>query len=108
MAITHLLNQSVTVKRVIRSDYRGGGKSREWATVGTIMARIRPAGAAERNVAQQMGVDMTHVMYCEPNADVQRNDRIEWTGHVAEVIAVRVPSKPHHLEVDLYERVSGN
>lgn len=107
MSFRSLLTQTVEIQRVTRTPERGGGRRKEYDPVGTISARIRPVSVNERAVAEQMGVDASHILYCLDGVDIQRNDRVVWDGREAEVVAIRKPSKPHHLEVELAERMKG-
>lgn len=107
MSFRSLLTQTVEIKRVTRTPGRGGGRGKEYDPVGNIAARIRPVSVNERAVAAQMGVDASHILYCLDGVDIQRNDRVVWDEKEADVVSVRRPSKPHHLEVELMERVKG-
>lgn len=69
-----------------------------------VRGRLRPASAAEREVAAQLRAEISHVLYLEGDADVQRGDVFSGDGDTVRVIAVRRTSAPeHHLECDCLE-----
>lgn len=87
--------------RKARASDGAGGWSEAYASIGTVLGRLRPLTATERISADKAEARVTHVLYCRTTADVARGD-IETSGDMTvEVIAVREPSlMAHHYEVD--------
>lgn len=98
-----LLNTTVVIKRNTRvTDNQGGWPSTRGA--GTeVIARVRPASGGERTDAAQRSVELTHVVYLPFGTDVNRDDQLVHGTKSYTVRAVRTPSEPHHLEVDVEE-----
>lgn len=60
----------------------------------TARARFSQPSATERVAADSAGVDLSHVVYLLPDADVRRGDQLRYDGRTFEVLAVFEPSKP--------------
>lgn len=102
--IDMLYNHVYTVARRTRASDGQGGWSETWKTVVSIAGRMRPASAPERVAADQRQAQISHVLYCGPDTNILRGDRVTGQDRVWEVIAVREPSHAaHHLEVDCAE-----
>lgn len=102
-AITHLLNRVLTVSRPTRSNDAYGGGTDVWAEVATVTARVSRAAPAERQVADQEGVRITHDVYLDVDADVQRGDRLAGDGQTFTVVSVTFPSRRDYLKADARE-----
>lgn len=110
MSLAGLLNQSVTIKRTSRaSDGQGGFTETHPSTTATIQARIRPASANEKLAGAQEQARVTHVLYCEADANIERADLIVDEDSLEyEVLSKRPPSvRDHHLAVDLEQIQKG-
>lgn len=105
MAISHLLNRTLTVSRPARVGdvYGGGGTS--WAAVGTVPARVSRPAPSEREVGEREGVRVTHDVYLDVDADVARGDRLVGDGQVFEVVSVTFPSRRDYLKAECREDV---
>lgn len=108
MGIGELYNKRITVKRETASMDAQGSITRSWSTLGTIAGRARPASSRERLAASKYGAEISHIVYCGPDEDVHRGDRLEAGSLVLDVVAVRDPGgMGHHLEVDAMEEQHG-
>jgi len=105
MALIEMLyNHSYVVIRKTRASDGQGGWGETWATVATITGRMRPASAAEATAAAQRQAQISHVLYCGPDTNVARGDRVTGQERLWTVVAIREPSHAgHHLEVDCNE-----
>lgn len=75
--IGHLLNTELTVYRASYVADGAGGRTKTFASVGTIRAQVSQPTAAERQVAAQMGALLTHVVHTTEDADVERGDELD-------------------------------
>lgn len=98
--ITHLLNRTLEVHREQSTPDGVGGRSLTYAHIGDVAARVSRPSAAERQVADQEGAEITADVYLEVDADVRRGDRLVDGTEVLEVLAVTVPSKAAYLKAD--------
>lgn len=105
-----LLNNDFAHRRRRRTPDGQGGWALDYVSMGTVRGRIRPANSTEREVARAEGRDVTHVFYCEADADVRRGDQLQATSAgsdytlVVDVEALREPSLAgEHLEFDCLE-----
>ena len=100
-----LLNHTFTVKRRRRSPDGQGGWSIDYVEIDPAQGRIRPASSREREIAQQEGREISHVLYVVAGSDIERGDRVIYSDLTVDVEAVREPSKAgEHLEIDCVER----
>jgi hypothetical protein len=74
--ISHLLDRDLTVYRPSAVDDGAGGQTVTHAESGTVRAVVSQPSAAERDTAAQWGTRLSHVVYCEPGADVRRGDQL--------------------------------
>ena len=109
---TGLLNNTLTLQTVARTDDGVGGYSEAWTDAGSFRARVSPLSSAER-LAQDKTTQLTsHRIYCDPMV-VTTKDRIKWefsTGEYAyfEIVGITNPSETyHHLEIDANEIFGG-
>lgn len=78
--IEHLLNSSVTVYRASFVDDGSGGRTRSWASIGSIRAKVGQPVAPESSVASQDGAKLMHVVHVSYGADVERGDELDTGG----------------------------
>jgi SPP1 family predicted phage head-tail adaptor len=105
-AIKSFLNNTFAVYRNLRTADGQGGYVTALTYIGDIAGRLRPASANERQAADQSNVKLTHVLYCEADADIQRGDTVVGAGVELRIVAVREPSYArHHYEVDCVQIV---
>jgi len=103
-----LLISTFVVSRTVRTSNGYGGWRPSWEYLGSYSGRLRPASGSEITVAAQQQREMTHVLYLEADANIERGDMIVGEGHILDVQAVREPSHAgHHLEIDCRERIAG-
>jgi len=95
----HLMNKTLTVKRLVEHSDGQGGWIKSYEVVGQIKGRISRASIAERTIAAQQQVEISHVVYCMGGEDIRRGDLVT-DGRVAiEIIGVNNPSMiDHHYE----------
>lgn len=98
--ITHLLNRQLEVWRPAATDDDYGGRRVQHILQGTVMAKVDQASAAERSVAQQGGAALTHSVYLQPDADVQRGDQLRGNGETYRVTGTVTPSTPVYLKAE--------
>ena len=104
MTIESLYIHTVAVFRPQKVSDGQGGWSRAFVDLPTIVGRLRPVSAAERVVAQQEQVKITHILDCAVDSDIARGDWVSVVGKSLEVIDIREPSHMgHHLMIDLLE-----
>lgn len=105
-AIKSFLNNTFAVYRNLRTADGQGGYVTALTYIGDIDGRLRPASANERQAADQNNVKLTHILYCEADADIQRGDTVIGAGVELRIVAVREPSyAKHHYEVDCVQIV---
>lgn len=84
-----------------------GGYTVTYVNQGTVKCKVDQSTGAERLTASQLGADHTHNVYCEPDADVQRNDRLAAAGvdpntpgtdEILRVMSTTTPSTPRYLK----------
>jgi len=102
-----LLNRLVTVTRRSPVADGQGGSSAPYVTTETLRGRIRPVSTREAIIGARPETDVSHVAYFRPVADIRARDRLVADGRTYEVIGVRRPSDPRHIEVDCRERQRG-
>ena len=104
MVFASLLNHVFTVTRRTRTSDGQGGFTIGYSSVGTVNGRMRPASSNEKEVAAAMQRNISHVLYVEVDADIERGDRVTFDGLTVDVLAIREPSlMGHHLEIDCLE-----
>lgn len=104
MVFASLLNHVFTVTRRTRTSDGQGGFTIGYAAAGTVNGRMRPASSNEKEVASAMQRNISHVLYVEVDADIERGDRVTFDGLSVDVLAIREPSlMGHHLEIDCLE-----
>lgn len=90
--IGHLLNARVEVWRAVLADDGGGGQIETWEPQGTQPARLSQPSSAQREAGDQLGAELTHVVYLRPSADVRRGDELRRAEQGLQVRAVFEPS----------------
>ncbi len=106
--IATLYNHTFTVIRPSRASDGQGGWDKTPVEVGEVEGRMRPASAAEREVALQRRAEISHVLYCAATSDIARGDTVMLDGQTWRVVAIREPSLAgHHLEIDCLETQIG-
>lgn len=78
--IRHRLNSSLTVYRASYAADGAGGRTKTFASHGTIRAQVNQPTAQERMVAAQLGADLSHVIHTTSTADVERGDELDAGG----------------------------
>jgi len=100
---TQLLNNTLTLQTLTRTEDGAGGFTETWADSGTFKARISPLSAQERLMQGKIAMLTTHRIYCD-NMDVSPKNRIKWGTYYFEIISITNPSETyHHLEIDARE-----
>jgi SPP1 family predicted phage head-tail adaptor len=103
--ITHWLNTSLHVWRKTQVADGAGGFTVSYVDQGTVDCKVDQSTPQERVAAAQAGAEHTHNIYLEPDADVQRNDRLAANGvnpntakGYYEVDGTTTPSTPRYLK----------
>ena len=103
--ISHWLNSSLVVWRETTVPDGSGGFTVSYVSQGASPCKIDQSSATERLTAQQMGADHTHNVYFEPDADVERNDRLAPSGVDPNAVlgyyhvrSTHTPSTPRYLK----------
>lgn len=100
-----LYNETAAVQRPTRTSDGQGGWTDTLQPAGTIRCRVRTWTSEEALIARQGGVNLSHILYTDHDADLARNDVVTFRGVVADVRSIRRPSEPqHHMVADLQER----
>lgn len=100
-----LLIDTFTVERMDRFPDGQGGWIISYGAIGTVEGRIRPASAAEREIAATEERHISHVLYTVADEEIARGDRLTTGDLTVEVMGVREPSHmAHHWEIDCLER----
>lgn len=99
MSIRHLLNKTVTIDRATTAADGAGGHTRTPATIATLRAKIDPASARDRNVADRDADRVTHTGYFEAGVDVIRDDVVTEGTNKFKVLSLLPPSSPDHLKI---------
>lgn len=107
--ISHWLNTELHVwRRTLVAD-GSGGYTETWTDLGAAMFKVDQSTAAEQEAAAQYEARHTHNIYGEPDADVDRLDRLAPSGVQSvddpapwstwyEVISTTAPSTPRYLK----------
>ncbi len=109
-SITHLLNRSVTVKRMTRTSDGQGGYTEALATVSSlkkVKARRSPASGSDRFIAGQEQAVVTHIWYFNGSPAILYKDVIVDGSLSYEVLGTLPPSRPDHLKVQTREILRG-
>lgn len=80
MSIAHWLNTTLVVWRQAKVSDGAGGYTLTYESQGSVACKVDQSSAAERVLAQQAGASHTHNIYFNPDADVQRHDRLAASG----------------------------
>lgn len=101
MSITHLLNETVTQRREVRTPDGAGGTRADLAPIGTLAVRIPQPSTTERFYAEQPQAEHTQPIYADPDADLVRGDElVHADGRAWRVTAVLHPSKAKYVRAD--------
>jgi len=98
MSIRHLLNKTVTIDRDTTTSDGFGGNTRTPTTIATVRAKIDPASARDRSVANRDADRVTHTGYFEAGVDVIRDDVVTEGINKFKVLSLLPPSSPDHLK----------
>jgi len=79
-AVTHWLKTELHVWRETTVADGSGGFTVSYVDQGSAMFKADQSSAAEALVAAQSEASHTHNIYAEPDADVERNDRLAASG----------------------------
>jgi head-tail adaptor len=74
--IGHLTHTLLTVHRPTSTDDGMGGQTVTFSEVGNIRAQVNQPTAEERMLAQQAGVELSHVLHAVAGVDVRRGDEL--------------------------------
>jgi len=99
MSVRHLLNKTVTIDRDSVASDGAGGHTRTPATIATVRAKIDPAGARDRAIADRDADRVTHIGYFEAGLDVIRDDLVTEGTLKYKVLSLLPPSSPDHLKI---------
>lgn len=105
--ISHLLLQTLSVWRPETVDDGAGGQVATFVPAGTIRGQVNQPTVAERQLAQQFGANLTHVVHAMPHVDVRRGDELGGQipsdvpmGHRLRVIGTRTNSRVTYLGIE--------
>ncbi len=94
-----LFNKTLTIKRSVEVSDGQGGWVKQYQDIGQVRGRISAASIAERTAAAQEHAEVSHVVFCDANADIKRGDLVTDGRITIKIIGVRNPSQAdHHLE----------
>ncbi len=77
MTIAHLTKTDLTVYRPTATSDGLGGQTTTYTQVGQIRVQVNQPTTDERMLAQQAGVDLTHVLHAIYGVDVQRGVELD-------------------------------
>ncbi|GGV86725.1 hypothetical protein GCM10010294_67700 [Streptomyces griseoloalbus] len=100
MDITHLLNRTLQVWRIVATDDGAGGQDTTLVRQADAAAKVDQPSAAERTLAAQAGSEHTHNVYLQPTADVRRGDELRGDGQTFRVLSVVQPSAPIYSKAE--------
>lgn len=92
--IRSLLNATLTVYRASFTDDGRGGRTKAFASAGTIRAKLSQPAAEERAAAAQMGARLDYIVHTTHDADVRRGDELD-SGGARRLRVVSVVSDSH-------------
>jgi head-tail adaptor len=104
-SVAHLMNRTLTVRREVTASDGYGGQTVAYSLVGDVPARVSRPSASEREVAAREGVEITHEVYLNPEADVRRGDQLVDGDQVLEVVSVVEPSRVDYRKATCREEV---
>lgn len=110
MSVAHLLNETLTQKRVTarESDGQGGFSKLEDVVDAAFRGRISSGSAQERQRGGRSEASYIHTLFAAGGADVRRDDIFERAdGTRLVVVAVRQLSLRRHVEAILEEQRAG-
>ncbi len=88
----------MTIDRDTTTADAAGGHTRTPVTIATVRAKIDPAGARDRTVADRDADRVTHVGYFEAGVDVIRDDVVTEGTNSFKVLSLLPPSSSDHLK----------
>lgn len=100
MDITHLLNRTLQVWRVVATDDGAGGQDTTLVRQADVAAKVDQPSASDRMLAAQAGSEHTHSVYLQPTAGVQRGDELRGDGQTFRVLSVVQPSTPIYSKAE--------
>ena len=106
MSLASLLNATAAVYAPTRSTDGIGSTKEVWAvSIASLSCRISAVSLRERELSGATGTEVTHRMYCLPNATaIAEGDEVRVSSTVYKVTAVNdVDRMAHHWEIDLKE-----
>jgi len=99
--IGHRLNRVLTVYRPAYAADAVGGRTRAFASAGTIRAQVSQPRAEERLLAAQFGARLDYVVHTTAGADVQRGDELDDGGaRRLRVVSVTHDSRTTYLRLE--------
>lgn len=99
--IGHLLNTVVTVYRPTMSSDGRGGRSRTFATAGSMLAKVGQPRASEGTLAGRDGAMLVTPVHLEAGSDVRRGDELDTGGpRRLRVVDVVTDSRGTYLRAD--------
>lgn len=105
--ISHLLNRTVSLRRVTQVSDGQGGFTESESEVATPKGRRHAARGNERMTAGTEQAEVTHIWYFEQAADVRQRDVIRHGGVDYEVLEVLPPSLDDFIKVETKEIQTG-
>ena len=103
MSVDHLLNKDAASQRPAYADDGQGGDTETFPSNVSFRIRISNPTGSEQVIGGREDAVVTHVGYCRPDIDVERNDRLLVGDFRFDVLMVLPPSKAHHLKLLLEE-----
>lgn len=79
MLSTSVHTHRLAASRMDRVSDDAGGWLEEWVELGTVEGSLQPAGAVETIVAEAQRVEARWLLFVDPGADLQRDDRLTLT-----------------------------
>ena len=106
MSLRSLMNTTVNVQYVTRTDTRRGGVAEEWTNrYANMPCRIQPMSGRETAMYGSERTAATHKMFCEAAySGITEQDRVVRGSTMYNVTLVRnIDLMDHHMEVELHE-----
>jgi len=108
VSFTRLLPHTADVYRPTNSVNSTGAVKQMYASVESALpCRIEQLSARERAMTGQIGVQVTHRLYCAAGADIRETDEVRADSTIYDVTGVNTvygSQAAHHMEIDLLER----